>query len=55
MVYFDQILHTSACQHCLTTGMRNSLFEGQALPNISPTSRGQLVKLLVTLEPNSIF
>ena len=23
--YFDQILQTYACQHCLTTGMRNSL------------------------------
>ena len=29
MVYFDQILHTYACQHCLNTDMRSSLFYGR--------------------------
>ena len=29
MVYFDQILHTYACQICLTTGMRNSHYGGR--------------------------
>ena len=32
MVYFDQILHTNACQHYLTTGMCNSLFDGRGFP-----------------------
>ena len=26
MEYFDKILHTCTCQHCLTTGMHNSPF-----------------------------
>ena len=50
MVYFEQILHTYACQHCLTTGMRNKLFMDEALLSISQASRGQLVKMLITLE-----
>ena len=29
MVYFIQILHTYACQHCLTTGMCYILFDGR--------------------------
>ena len=28
MEYVDQILHAYACQHCLTTEMRNGLFDG---------------------------
>ena len=39
----------------LTTGMRNSLFMDLALLCISPASRGQLVKMLITLEPHGIF
>ena len=31
MVYSDHILHTNACQHCLTTDMCNSVFDGQGL------------------------
>ena len=27
MAYFDQVLHTNACQHYLTTGMCNILFD----------------------------
>ena len=53
MVYFDQILHTHAFQHCLTTGMRVLMEE--ALLSISATSHGQLVKVLITLEPHGIF
>ena len=26
IIYFDKILHTYTCQHCLKTGMHNSLF-----------------------------
>ena len=48
MVYFDQILHTHACQQCVTTDMRNSLFDGRG----SPAGRGQLVKMLITLVPH---
>ena len=29
MKYFDKILHTYTFQHCLTTGMHNSLFYGR--------------------------
>ena len=29
MVYFDQVLHTNAYQHYLTTSMCNSIFDGQ--------------------------
>ena len=45
MVYFDQILHTHACQHCLTSGMRNSFFMDAALLSISQARRGKLVNL----------
>ena len=38
----DQFFHTYACQHCLTTGMRNShLMMYEALLSISPVGRGQ--------------
>ena len=55
MVYFDQILHTYACQYCLTTGMRNNFLKDEALLSISMAGRGHLVKMLITLEPHSIF
>ena len=29
MEYFDNILYTYTFQHCLTTGMHNSLFDGR--------------------------
>ena len=29
MVYLDQILHAYACQHCLITDMRKSIFDGR--------------------------
>ena len=40
MVYFDQILHTNACQHYLTTVMCNSLFDGRGFAghHFSPTT-----------------
>ena len=53
MVYFDQILHTYACQHCLTTGMHYSfLLIDKALSNINQAGYGQLVKMLIPLEPD---
>ena len=56
MVYFDQILHTNACQHYLTTGMRNSLFlMDEGLLSIVSAGFGQLVKMLITLESHGIF
>ena len=56
-VYFDQILHTYACQHCLTTGMgiKQPFLMGEALLSIIPAGRDQLVKMLRTLEPHGIF
>ena len=35
--------------------MRNSFFIDEALLSISPAVRGQLVKILITLEPHGIF
>ena len=44
MIYIDQI--------CLATGMEN---DDEASLDISLASRGQLVKLLITLELHGIF
>ena len=30
MEYFDENLPAYTCQHCLTTGMHNSIFDGRA-------------------------
>ena len=35
-IYFDQILHTYACQHCLTIDMRNSFFDGRGFAEHHP-------------------
>ena len=44
-------------QHYLTTGLRtcNNLFDERGFAVISPVSRGQLLKILITLEPYGIF
>ena len=39
-------------KHFLETGMQTG---DKALANISPAGHGQLVKMLITLEPNGIF
>ena len=40
----------------LITGMRNSLFlKDVALLSIRPAGRGQLVKMIITLEPHTIL
>ena len=44
-------MHTYACQHCLTTGMGID----EAFLSISLSRRGQLVKVLITLEPHDIL
>ena len=38
--------------HCLDTGMRN---DDEALMSISLACHGQLVKMLITLQPHGIF
>ena len=54
-LYFDRILHTYACQHCLTTGMHSSpVLVDEALLGISPACLGQLVTLLITFESRGI-
>ena len=53
MAYFDQILDTYACQHCLSTGML--FLMNDPLRTVSPASRGQLVNMLTTLEPDGIL
>ena len=52
-VYFDLILHTCTCRLCLTTGIRNILFDG--LLSISQAGSGQLVKMIIAHEPHGIF
>ena len=55
MLYFDQILHAYAYQHCLTTGMFTgmftALFDGRDSAEHVSGRLGQLVKMLITLGP----
>ena len=51
-IYFDQILHTWTVLHCLDTGLQN---DDEALLSISLAGYGQLVKILIALEPHGIF
>ena len=56
MEYFDNILHKYACQHGQTTGMCDSPFLiNAALPSIILAGRGQLEKMLITLEPHGLL
>ena len=52
MEYVDQILHAYACQHCLTTERVTAFLMDMALLSTSRAGRGQLVKMLITLEPH---
>ena len=55
MVYFDQILHTYACQHSLTTAIGNNFSEiDEGLLSISSV-RQQLVTMSITFEPHGVF
>ena len=47
MIHFKQILHTYACQQCLTTDMHKSSFDGmeEDLLSISLAGGGQLVRI----------
>ena len=56
MVYFYHILHTYACQYYLTTSIRIPwyLIDMGLLCN-GLASCGQLVKILIALEPYGIF
>ena len=55
MVYFDQVVHTYACWHCLTTACNTAFLMDEALLSISPVGRGQLVKMLIALEPHILL
>ena len=56
MAYFDYNLHTYARQHCLTTVLQKKPFSmDKALLRISPAGHGQLVQMLITLDPHGIF
>ena len=46
VIYFDQILHTYTYQQ--------PFLMDEALMSISRAGRGQLVKMLITLEPHGI-
>ena len=53
---FYHILHTYACQHSLTTGMRTHLFLiDMTLLSTCSACCGYLVNILITLEPSWIF
>ena len=56
MEYFYHILHTYTCQHSLTTGFRTQPFLiDMGLLSSCPACCGQLVKILITVEPYRIF
>ena len=55
MVYFDQILHTYACQHYLTTCMSKSLVYGRGLAEHHFSQYWSVRKMLISLEPQSKF
>ena len=51
MIYFDQMLHLFACHwHALQPVLVDA-----NLLRITLAGRGQLVKMLITLEPHGIF
>ena len=54
MAYFAHILHTNACQHYLLACVAFFLIDVGFL-NIISASCGQLVSLLIILEPHGIF
>ena len=51
MVYFDQSSLAYTFKHCLETGLQN---HDESSSSISPASRDQFVKMLITLEPQGI-
>ena len=55
MEYFDKILHTYTCQHCIITGMHNNIFDGRGFAEHQLKIWGQLVKMLMTLVPRILF
>ena len=55
MVYYDQILHAYACQHCLTTGKCNSLCDGQGFAEHQICRSSSVSEKLFTLEHHGIF
>ena len=54
-IFFYQILHTYASQHCLTTGMRNSLFDGQGFSEHQSGQSWSVSKMPIALEPHGVF
>ena len=52
MVYFVQILYTYVFYHCPATGMQNG---DEALSIIVLAGQALLMKMLITLEPCSVF
>ena len=54
LIALEQILHTNACQHYLTTDMSESLFDNGLLSIIS-VGFVRLVKMLITLELHGLF
>ena len=55
MGYFNEILPAYTCQHCLTTGMHNNIFDGRGFAAHQLKICGQLVKMLIILDSRGIF
>ena len=55
MVYFDQILHTYAWQHCLITGMHYSIFDGRVFAEHQSGRSSFISKNAHKNEPHDIF
>ena len=55
MVYFGPILHTNACEHYLTIGMCNSIFDGKKFAEHHFSQLSFDSEMLIIFEPHSIF
>ena len=50
-LYFDLCMYTYKFEHCLDTGMQNN---DETLLSSSLVDHGQLVKMLIILEPHMV-
>ena len=55
MEYFNKILHTYTCQHYISTAMHNSVFGERGFAEHQFKIWNQLMEMLITFEPRSIF
>ena len=55
MAYFDQILHSNAYQQYLTKACVTTFLMDEGWLSIISAGCGQLVKMLIILEPHGLF